>query len=399
VYVIKSTTNGASWSPPIKVGQGFGLVKASAQPPTLNPAGPTTVCSNAYRTQTDNFGFGKTPVFIDAYNGIVGAAWTSNAAGDKLVAKVSNDGGTTWNANGFTSACTPNGTGGNLCSQILTRGGAGGLCPGFACVAPTDATCPSPYTAAACAIDTTIGGYFAVTAGPGPASTTRINFAWVNDSGVGRCVTPLTPPNDTCTPQNVPRGLYFQEWLSDATPADGGSWAPQRLVSCMRGATVAPVGVCAGKAAAVAYGDFSAPVLAMWGTTGVGVTWHGCVYDGVNQPLTPCNNVTNAMSVPLTDPGSEILYKESGNSGTAWGGYWGLAGGDFRVVANNNFALRPVSDFPDMSFDNPSDTINGCPTQDVDGSMVAGCQRIVSFTGRNNSYTTYTLNIFRGLES
>jgi hypothetical protein len=151
---------------------------------------------------------------------------------------------------------------------------------------------------------------------------------------------------------------------------------------------------CIGKAAANAtsgYQDFTSPSLAFYGTAGVGVVWEACKgTDGtaaqIPQPVTPCDRGE-------FDPGSEILYKESGNSGANWGIDWEGVQGNFTRVAipaitgGNAIALPSdqylwlASSTPTLEFDKPGASTTGCAAQSSGqiGAPELGCVRYVLF--------------------
>jgi len=151
---------------------------------------------------------------------------------------------------------------------------------------------------------------------------------------------------------------------------------------------------CSGKAAAhptTGYEDFTSPSLAFYGTAGVGVVWEACKgVDGtaaqIPLPVTPCDRGE-------FDPGSEILYKESGNSGANWGIDWEGVQGNFTRVAipaimgGNAIALPSdqylwlASSTPTLEFDKPGATTTGCAAQSSGqiGAPELGCVRYVLF--------------------
>lgn len=164
---------------------------------------------------------------------------------------------------------------------------------------------------------------------------------------------------------------------------------------------------CVGAAAVAKYSDFMEPALAMWGTSGVGIVFTGCA---VNPNAAPCAGNRAGTGI-LADPGSQILYKESGNSGALWGADWSVKGGGgnggaFQEVTSLAAITAPATDVdtwrisqsPDLAFDKPGDSATGC-TQVANGSPQVGCKRYVFFIGHSgganpayqNSYVQFLM--------
>jgi len=481
-------------------------------------------CVNASRNLgaagSDSWGYGLHSD-IAAYNGFVGVTYIKNLAGDKVEARISSNSGATWPASGCPASS---------CAIVLAKGGAGGLAPGFGAASDMSSTCPWPYSTATgnICLDDRLYGYGAwranaavtVTAGAA-ASGSRIDFAWVQDGGVGQ-------GSGTTVTSN---GLYFKEWTSVS------KWAPTRLVACSQGNAGGPASVgslgstkaisgvttgipsgpsggqnqwtyttsvahgfaagdtvhiqsvplasggkisfngnftifsapttttfivsgvgrlgglttdpkgntkdgpggsagsggtaqlvnggttndpCVGSAAAAKYSDFKEPVLKMWGTSGVGVAFTGCpiAANGI-----PCSgDRTSGTTNGTSDPGSQILYKESGNSGALWGADWSVKscplvtcpnsnGGAFQEVTALPAVVAPATDSdtwrisqaPDLAFDTPADSATGC-TQVLNGSPNVGCKRYVFFIGHsggaNPAYqSSYVQFLMTGVQS
>lgn len=205
------------------------------------------------------------------------------------------------------------------------------------------------------------GGRSSVAAAAAPG---RIGFAWVNDVG-----------------GTVPRGVYVR--VFDATSGFG----PARLVSCMQGG-----GSCAGAPAALLYDSGYAPSLAMYGTTGLGLAWSGCPYTPTD-PAVPCDNSG-------TDPGAEILWKESWDSGTTWSAGEGPVS-SYRRLASNAALAAPVNERASVAFDVTTGSSAGCEQQAWSrpaGIPVLGCKRYVLYTGRTASGWTSRLDLSIGTQ-
>jgi len=187
------------------------------------------------------------------------------------------------------------------------------------------------------------------TAAPG-----RLAFAWIYDTGLA-----------------LPKGLYVRTYLAV------GGWGPPRLVSCMQNSSS-----CAGAPAALLYNDGYSPSIAMYGTSGLGVSWSACPYPG---PATPCDQTAG-------DPGADLLWKESWNNGASWFGGQGQGGtwGSYLLLASNAGANSAVNERVSTLFDDPSSGTLGCSQQAASypvGLPVAGCNRYVLYTG----HTKYTV--------
>ena len=526
IILLKSTNQGTTWVNPTTGGKVdinnyvyYSTYLPPDDPNSTKPPNPGIWCHNQSRIlsgtgpstwkYSDSWGYGLVNR-VAAYADNVAVGYLKNAKGDRLVVKVSINGGTT-----FTHARC--GTA-DPCSIHLANKGAGTLGPGFGGAPGDEVSCPWDYgvasTSPICNSNANDAD-FAMVAGPAETGT-RIDFAWVQDGNDGKGWNTV-----------VPNGLYFKEWTS----ANG--WAPERLVACSEGKLGGPKSIgepdaavaisaavsttatrkvmnftytvgayrtittssahglaqgdtvlikgvtpdywngvfrvfsvpdathfnigdpaggtaalpnllawgpptatafgtaarvnggvqndpCIGKPATTYYKSFNDPRLALWGTTGVGVTFVGCrIQNGTTVPtaeLAPC-------SYGDPDWGPEILYKESGNSGAAWGADWSTAGGGENSckygaesvggsyaclaqawdVANYPYTKNPIgtseatfrgSYAPDLVLDNPTEhTVNapGCGQQ-AGGAPSVGCKRYVMFVGLSTGSSTTNPN-------
>lgn len=291
------------------------------------------------------YGGAPTPNGLEGYDGApvvagngtqVGAAWISNTGG-KVVAKVSTDNGATWPGGGGGKACT---AADGSCTQTLTSAGALG-----------------PQTGNHAAQGR---GAIDVAADAG-----RIVFVWKDRStsgGSGRLA-----------------GIYARTYLIP------GGFLPQRILSCL-----STSGPCSPAPAPVAYNDAFAPSVALFGTSGIGVSWSACPYSG-GGPSAPCDNSAGGSG----DPGAEVLFKESWDNGLTW--WAGESGSYRRVAANTAGASAAISEFATLAYDKPGSAGLGCTQSGM--SPETGCVRYLQFTGRNKTFFQYAMYLSRGTQT
>jgi hypothetical protein len=194
LVLYKSTNNGTSWSAGTVVDRSNHQYYSGYVPPDdLSVAivgDPGSSCLNASRNVggagEDSFGYGWTER-VAAYNDNVAVAFLKNAAGDRLVTKVSTDGGATWTQSQCPAA---------NCSIHLAKAGAGQLRSGYGAASGGPTYCPYDFggTTSPNCEDSTGDADFAMVAGPGNASCpatpasclTRIDYAWVQDGNLGK---------------------------------------------------------------------------------------------------------------------------------------------------------------------------------------------------------------------
>lgn len=196
------------------------------------------------------------------------------------------------------------------------------------------------------------------------AAAGRVGFAWVNDVG-----------------GTVPKGVYVRMF-------DGATgWGPPRLVSCLQNS-----GPCAGAPAALLYDSGYAPALATYGTSGLGLAWSVCPYTPTD-PAIPCDG-------SASDPGAEILWKESWNNAVTWSAGEGPSTG-YRRIVSNALAASEVNERASVVFDRTTGASAGCAQQSwslPSGIPVLGCNRYVLFTGRTASASTSRLDLSIGTQ-
>ncbi len=308
----------------------------------------------------------------------VGVMFYKNDTG-KTIAKISTDNGSTWSTGCPSTNCT----------QVLTKSGGKGSI--------------GKVSTVACASGGTAYGYGACGLSNGSVASDwvnhRLGFIWVDDT----CLAGITGwPYNCATGSNVAPGVYYKGWSAS------GGWGPWVLVSCFQKTNSASPNACSGVGASSAVSaqwDGYSPSLAFFGTTGVAAAWTGCDV-GAGQGA-PCDGTKK-------DPGTQILYKESGNGGAVWGGDWGTVGsgspGEFRIIANdapgtctNCGALgvtwastqSKINQYPTLVFDKPGASYptynNNIACAQTGGAGETGCEHIVYFLGRNTGYTIYRM--------
>lgn len=200
-------------------------------------------------------------------------------------------------------------------------------------------------------------GTVSVAAGSG-----RVAFAWKDTSGTG-----------------VPKGIYSREYFAV------GGWGPSRLISCLQ--TAAP---CGSAPAPLVYNEAAATSVALFGTSGIGVTWVACPYTPTT-PTAPCNDKTGGSNA---DPGSEILFKESWNDGATW---WAGVSGSYERIVANTYTNSEVNEFPTLAYDKPGAAAGGC-AMGTQGPEV-GCVRYIYYMGRSKSFFDYVAFLNTGTQT
>jgi hypothetical protein len=151
-------------------------------------------------------------------------------------------------------------------------------------------------------------------------------------------------------------------------------------------------GSCAGAPAALLYNSGYSPSVTIYGTTGLGVAWSGCPYTPTS-PTVPCD-------ASGTDPGAEILWKESWNDGATWSEGEGPTSG-YRRIVSNSAALSPVNGNVGVVMDATTGSSAGCPQQPGShpvGIPVLGCKRYVLYTGATRDGATARLDLSIGTQ-